>query len=139
MIFSSNSFSVPFLFLIWSRIKFLKCPTFLCSKGTENEIRRFWGISKNYENAITWQNPPSRAFWGISWYLVYFVNTINSPGTYNLVLLIKECIHFDFKSSEGAIMIFFKLKRWPYWYQKRDQIVNGWILEAFWGKSKVEK
>ena len=22
-------------------------------KGTENEIRRFWGISKNYENAIT--------------------------------------------------------------------------------------
>jgi len=22
-------------------------------KGTENEILRFWGISKNYENAIT--------------------------------------------------------------------------------------
>ena len=22
-------------------------------KETENEIRRFWGISKNYENAIT--------------------------------------------------------------------------------------
>jgi len=22
-------------------------------KGTENEIRRFWGSSKNYENAIT--------------------------------------------------------------------------------------
>ena len=23
------------------------------SERTENEIRRFWGISKNYENAIT--------------------------------------------------------------------------------------
>ena len=40
-------------------------------KWTENEILRFWGISKNWEIAITWQNPPSHAFWGISWYLVY--------------------------------------------------------------------
>ena len=35
-------------------------------KGTENEILRFWGISKKYETAITLQNPLSDAFWGIS-------------------------------------------------------------------------
>ena len=36
-------------------------------KGTENEIHGFWGISKN-ENAITWQNHLSHAFWCISYY-----------------------------------------------------------------------
>ena len=40
----------------------------LKQKGTENKIIGFWGISKNFENAITWKNPLSHAFWGISWY-----------------------------------------------------------------------
>ena len=31
-------------------------------KRTENEILRFWGISKNYEKALTWQNPLSHVF-----------------------------------------------------------------------------
>ena len=35
------------------RFKKLTCDQFQNRKGTENEIRRFWGISKNYENAIT--------------------------------------------------------------------------------------
>ena len=44
----------------------LTCNQFLNEKGTENEIIRFWGISKNYAIDITWQNYLSHAFWGIS-------------------------------------------------------------------------
>ena len=44
---------------------------FLNTKGTENEVLRFWGISKNHENAITWQNHLSHLFRDISWYLPY--------------------------------------------------------------------
>ena len=42
--------------------------------GAENEIRRFRSISKKNAHTITWQNPPSNAFWGISWYLPYSKN-----------------------------------------------------------------
>ena len=36
---------------------------------TENEIIRFWGISIEKANAITWRNTPSDAYFGISYYL----------------------------------------------------------------------
>ena len=49
----------------------------------QNQIRKMrhfnrkWSSSilghfKKLKNAVTWQNPLSHAFWGISWYLVYY-------------------------------------------------------------------
>ena len=74
------SFKIDHVLIFWNaplfyvRI-FWNAPFFSFSesdrKWTENEILRFLGISKNWENVITWQNPLSHAFWGISWYLVY--------------------------------------------------------------------
>ena len=51
--------------------KILARDQFKNRKRTENEILRFWGISKNYAYAITWQNQLSRAFLGITYYLPY--------------------------------------------------------------------
>ena len=49
---------------------------------TENEILRFWGISNKWANAITWQNHPSHAFWGISYYSPYvFMKYVNMTKT----------------------------------------------------------
>ena len=61
---------------------------FLNRKGTENEILRLWGISKNYENSITWKNHLSNAFWGISWYLPVVWNgpKVNIPTIWSHVI-----------------------------------------------------
>jgi len=64
-------------------------------KMTEIEILRLWGISEINVNSITWQNPPSQAFCGISWYPLY--NQLNqklSKCTY--------CSHVTWSSINGA-------------------------------------
>ena len=53
-------------------------------KSTENNVLRFWGISKNYANAITWRNNLSHAVWFIPWYSPYFPS-LTVPSFFGLL------------------------------------------------------